>query len=247
MTPREAVSDVLVVASGRVDHPEPVLPRTGGPAGNAQLTARLGLALLALFVAELVTLVDIRGLITWHLAVGLLLVPPALVKIATTGWRILRYYAGAAAYHEAGPPPLLLRLLGPLVIVGTLALLGTGVALIVVGEQTGRQPLLTVLGQDISPLSLHQASFVLWGVATGLHVLGRLLPAARLATTTTAGGRRVPGAGGRATALVVTAAAAVLVAAVVLGLGSSWTSDGGGGRDAGVRHELGVSSARPAR
>jgi hypothetical protein len=35
------------------------------------------------------------------------------MKSASTGWRIVRYYAGTPPYQQAGPPPMLLRLLGP--------------------------------------------------------------------------------------------------------------------------------------
>ena len=58
---------------------------SGGPAGNAVLTAWTGLTLLVPGVAELLTLFDVRGLITWHVAMGALLVPPALVKTGSTG------------------------------------------------------------------------------------------------------------------------------------------------------------------
>src|SRR4051812_7118286 len=104
------VAETVSVALGHAHRDDPVLAGTGGPAGNALLTAWTGLALLVLAVAELLTLLDVRGLISWHVAVGALLVPPALVKTVSTSWRIVRYYAGSAAYAEAGPPPLLLRL-----------------------------------------------------------------------------------------------------------------------------------------
>jgi len=199
-------------------------PAAGGPAGNAQLTAWLGLTLLVLFLAELVTLPNVRGLITRHLTFGLLLIPPALAKIATTGWRIARYYTGAQIYQRAGPPPLLLRLLGPLVILSTLALLGTGVALTAVGPDA--DPLLTVLGLQISPLTLHQAAFVVWAVATGLHVLARFLPAVHLAATSTREGLRVPGRGRRVGVMLATAGVAAIVTTVGLALSTSWTSLG---------------------
>ena len=218
-----AVTDVVDVASGQVHRDEPVSPGTGGPAGNAQLTARLGLALLVLFLGEVVTLVNVRGLITWHLVIGLLLIPPSLAKTATTGWRVVRYYTGAATYRKAGAPPLLLRLLGPLVVVGTLSMLGTGLVLVALGPGPGRAALLAVLGQQISALTLHQAAFVLWGAATGLHVLARIVPAVRLAAPSRRGGARLPGAVPRAGALLATGALAALVATVVLGLAAGWT------------------------
>lgn len=219
-----AVGDVVDVASGQVHRDDPVLPGTGGPAGNAQLTARLGLVLLVLFLAELVTLINVRGLITWHLVLGLLLIPPSLAKTATTGWRVVRYYTGAAAYRKAGAPPLLLRLLGPAVVVGTLCVLGTGLVLVALGPGPGRAALLVVIGQRVSALTLHQAAFAVWGGATGLHVLARLVPAVRLALPSRRDGARLPGGLPRAGALLATGALAALVAAVVLGLATGWTS-----------------------
>src|SRR3954449_3454145 len=133
------VAETVSVALGHAHRDDPVLSGTGGPAGNALLTAWTGLVLLVLGVAELLTLLDVRGLISWHVAVGALLVPPALVKTATTGWRVVRYYRGNPAYSEAGPPPMVLRLLGPIVVVSTLALLATGVVLIVLGQDDSRR------------------------------------------------------------------------------------------------------------
>jgi hypothetical protein len=199
-------AETLAAALGRSHRADPVLTGTGGPAGNARLTAWTGLVLLVLFLAELVTLLDVSGLISWHLALGVALVPPALLKTATTGWRIARYYRGDRAYRRAGPPPVVLRLLGPLVVGATLALLGTGVALVLLGETTSRRTLLTFLGQRIDTITLHQAAFAVWAVVTGLHVLARVLPAWQLTRATSS---PVPGPRRRAVALL-----AVLVLSV---------------------------------
>ena len=95
----------------------------------------------------------------------------------------MRYYTGDRDYRAAGPPPTFLRVLGPLVVVSTLALLGTGLVLIAVGPQQSRQSFLTLAGQRIDVLTLHQASFVIWAGATGLHVLGRFVPALQIAAS----------------------------------------------------------------
>jgi len=137
-------ADLLAESSGGRHRNDPV---GGGPAGNARLTATTGLLLLALFLAELVTLLDVTGLISWHVAIGVLLVPPALLKTAVTGWRFLRYYGGSRDYRASGPPPMLLRLLGPLVVLSTLGLLGSGLTLIALGPNTSRHPWSTALGQ----------------------------------------------------------------------------------------------------
>lgn len=222
--PSTRLAEVVDVAAGRVSSDDPVTPGTGGPAGNAQLTAWLGLTLLVLFLAEMVTLLDVRSYISWHLTLGLLLIPPALAKTATTTWRMVRYYTGARSYQQAGPPPLLLRMLGPFVILSTLALLGTGVMLLAIGPTADSRPLLTALGQPISPLMLHQIAFFAWVICTGLHVLARFRPAVHLATTSTRNGLALPGRGRRITVLVTTLTLAVLAAAAGLSLATAWTT-----------------------
>jgi hypothetical protein len=205
---------------------DPVSPGTGGPAGNARLTAWTGLLLLALFLVELVTLLSLNSLISWHIVVGVLLVPPALLKTATTGWRIVRYYTGDRGYRSAGPPPMPLRLLGPLVVILTLSVLGTGLALIALGPDASRTPLVTLLGARIDAQSLHSAAFVMWIVVTGLHTLGRILPALRLATGRPDGPRRLPGGPARIVLLGLTALVAALAAVLVLNVSGPWLTGG---------------------
>jgi hypothetical protein len=161
-------------------------------------------------------------------------VPVALVKTATTGWRIARYYGGSAPYRSAGPPPLPLRVLGPLVVLSTLAVLASGIVLLVVGESRGRSRLATLLGQPVDLVSLHQTAFVVFAVVTGLHLLARLLPA--LALTSSRVGRAlgrpetaVPGRGVRVAVLVTMLAAAALAAALLLPLADSREGDPGPG------------------
>ncbi|WP_426561641.1 hypothetical protein ACPPVT_15130 [Angustibacter sp. McL0619] len=217
-TLKGALQEAGATALGQDHRDDPVLPGSGGPAGNARLTAWTGMVLLVLFIAELVTLLDVRGLISWHLALGVLLIPPALLKTGTTGWRIVRYYAGNPPYRSAGPPPLLLRVLGPLVVITTLAVLGSGVILVLVGESASRQHAVTLAGQRVDLITLHQAAFALWCVVTGLHLLGRMVPAWQLTRTTRT---HVPGGPWRV--------AALLVAALLGGLCVVWVLLGSGG------------------
>ena len=217
------VTDQLVgEATGRAHRDDEVLPGGGGPAGNARLTAWLGLVLLGLFGAELVTLLDLRQL-SWHVAIGIALIPPALLKTGTTGWRIVRYYTGNRPYRRAGPPPMLLRVLGPLVVLTTLGVLASGVLLIVIGAPASRRPLLTVAGHTLDALSLHKATFVLWAGATGLHVLARLVPALHMTIARRLGPdaslrppRSVPGRARRVGAITLTLAVAAVAAVVAL-------------------------------
>jgi hypothetical protein len=47
-------------------------------------------------------------------------------------WRFVRYYGGAPAYRRKGPPPVVLRLPGPVVMVLTVLPPASGVALLFV-------------------------------------------------------------------------------------------------------------------
>lgn len=132
---------------------------TGGPEGNERLTAASAAVLFVLLAAEGVTIVFLRPLLSAHVFIGMLLIPPVALKTASTGWRFVRYYRGDRSYRAKGPPLLPLRLLAPLVVASTISLFATGVALLVVGPGRG-----LVLG-------LHKASFAVWLVATGVHVL----------------------------------------------------------------------------
>jgi hypothetical protein len=151
---------------------------------NRRLTALTGIALFVLLGAEGITIVAIHRLLPAHFFIGLLLVPAVVLKMASTGYRFVRYYTGDLAYRRAGPPSLPLRLLAPLVLVSTVAVLVTGVELWLFGQRFG-----------LIWLTAHKLSFLVWFVATGAHVLGHFdrAPALALADVR-ADGYRVPGA-----------------------------------------------------
>jgi hypothetical protein len=222
VTLRHWADSTIAEATGRERREDPVLPGSGGPAGNARLTAWTGLLLLMLFLIELVTLLRLDSLLDWHIVVGVLLVPPALLKTASTGWRIVGYYTGRRPYRQAGPPPMLLRLLGPLVVLFTLAVLGSGLALIALGPTGGQTPFASLAGFQIDALFIHKAMFVFWAVVTGVHTLARLVPAARILTAPRAGSSRVPGGPARGVAFVATLVVAGAAAALLLGPAGPW-------------------------
>ena len=62
-----------------------------GVQANARLTGQTAAILIVLLGIEGMTLVSIRRLITLHVFVGMLLVPPVLLKMCTTGWRFVKY------------------------------------------------------------------------------------------------------------------------------------------------------------
>jgi hypothetical protein len=229
------VADVVETALGRRHRADPAVGRSGGPAGNARLTAWLGLLLLVAFVVECATLVSLGQFMSVHVVTGVLLVALVLAKTATTSWRMVRYYLGDPAYREAGPPPLLLRLLGPIVVLGGLAVLGSGLALIALGR-AAHDPLFQVLGFRVDPVTVHQAAFLVWLAVTVPHSLIRLVPAWRLAR----GGRRLAGRARRAVALAAVVAAGAIAAGPVLGEAGEWVNNRGDGDQGLARPAVGV-------
>src|SRR5690242_4372650 len=104
-----------------------------GVLGNERLTALVSFVLLVLILMELVTSAVLRSWLPAHTFVGVALAGPLLVKMGSTGWRFLRYYTRAPAYVRRGPPPLVLRVLGPVLLVTTLVMVGSGIGLVVTG------------------------------------------------------------------------------------------------------------------
>ena len=186
--------------------------RSDGPSrgveANARLTGTTAAVLLFLLAAEGVTVLRARALLTPHVFIGMLLVPPIALKMGSTGYRFTRYYLGSPAYRRKGPPPALLRLLGPLVVLLTVSLFASGIGLLFVGPG---------LRSDL--LLLHKASFALWFGVMTLHVLGHLLDTARLAPRDfyRRTRRQVEGASARQWAIAVSLALGALLAVLVVG------------------------------
>jgi hypothetical protein len=175
----------------------------GGTDGNERLTGLTAALLLVLLFVEGVTIVFLRPLLSVHLFVGLLLIPPIALKLASTGYRFARYYTADPAYRAKGPPPLLLRASAPVVVVTTVSVFVSGVWLLLAGPRV-RDTLLPV----------HKVSFIVWVAFTTLHVLGHLPSVPRALRDEYAHGR-AGGRPGRQLALL-TALLAGLVLALLL-------------------------------
>lgn len=179
--------------------------------GNARITGTFGGAIFALLFVEGITILRIEDLISAHVFVGVLLVPFVAVKIASTGYRFFRYYTGRPDYVAKGPPPVLLRLLGPVVTATTIAVLATGIA--------------AVLNRGSHWLAAaHKASFIIWFVAMTAHVVGHALetPALALADLRRSDRTQTPGAGGRLAIFAVAVAIGIALAIASLGWAHHW-------------------------
>lgn len=183
-----------------------------------------GALLLVGFAAEGLTIVAVHRLLFLHFLIGLLLIGPVVLKIGSTLYRFVRYYTGSAQYVRKGPPSPVLRVLGPLVILTSMAVLGTGV-------------ILAIAGRSDTWLFLHKASFVLWFSVMTIHVLNyaprlpRMLTGSRAAPGSRTAARQisapetaaaVPGGTARWLLLAASIAVGVLVAAVTMQMSGQW-------------------------
>jgi len=179
-----------------------------------------GAVLLLLLAAEGLTIVAKRQLLTMHFFIGMLLVGPVLLKLGSTGYRFVRYYTGSASYVRKGPPALLLRLLGPVVIVTSAGVIGSGIALAFTGP-----------GASLW-IFAHKASFVLWFGAMTIHVLAYAPKLPRLLSNRSAGSARVraalAGAGRRWLLLTASLVVGLLIALATYHLAGRWTGFLGG-------------------
>jgi len=114
----------------------------GGVVGNRRITSIFGVVLLVLLLVQVVSAVWF-ALLSYnietpggpifsvvqpvHFFVGFLLFPLIGVKLASVGYRFARYYTRNRAYHEAGPPNPVLRMLAPLLVLSTVVLFASGV------------------------------------------------------------------------------------------------------------------------
>jgi hypothetical protein len=141
-------------------HPE---PSESSVTANERLTALTGGLLLLLLALMGVTVLSVRRWLPEHFLLGFLLIPPLALKMASTGYRFVRYYAGDPQYRRAGPPELLMRLTAPIVVISTLAIFATGIDLWLFGLRFGSLW-----------VEAHKLSFYIWLPAAGVHVLGHL-------------------------------------------------------------------------
>jgi hypothetical protein len=184
----------------------------GGTEGNELLTSTAAVVLTALLAVEGFTIINIGGLLSVHMFVGMVLIPPVLVKLGSTGYRFARYYTGSRAYREKGPPQLALRMLAPVLVALTIAVFVSGVLLLVAGHKSD------------TLLLIHKASFIGWGAVFAVHFLAyvprvvRSLSAAWGATR----GEAVAGSGLRGMLLVAAVGGGAALALALLPAIDAW-------------------------
>ena len=117
-------------------------PTADGVAGNKRLTSLAGTVLLALITLQVLSAVFF-ALLTYnvqlpvgpfydvvrpvHFFVGFMLMPLIAIKLASTGYKFSRYYTRNPAYHEAGAPKPVGRLIAPGLVGSAIILVASGV------------------------------------------------------------------------------------------------------------------------
>lgn len=189
----------------------------GGTDGNELLTALNGSVLIVLLAVIGVTIISLSRLLWVHLFVGMLLLGPVVLKLSSTGYRFMRYYTANPRYRRKGPPPMPLRLIAPVVVLTTLVVFVSGVALLFIGPSS-RGTLLPI----------HKVSFFVWVAFMAIHVLAHLPTVAHALGIRYTGsperGPTVAGRGGRALSLLAALGAGVVLAVVVIPQFAPWIS-----------------------
>jgi hypothetical protein len=192
----------------------------GGTDGNEQLTTVTGVILIVLLAAIGFTIPQLRQFIWMHLFVGFLLIGPVLLKMATTGYRFVRYYPRDPEYTRKGPPQTVLRMIAPIIVLSTIGVFATGIGLIIDGP-ADRNPMLL----------LHKVTFIVWVVFTSLHILGHLPAVARTLGVGSRGNSGPSfgggaGAAGRWIALTGAIVGGLVLALVLIPDFAAWTAHG---------------------
>jgi hypothetical protein len=190
--------------------PPAIEGRHGGTDGNERLTGSTGAVLVVLLAAEGLTVISVRSLLSWHIFLGIVLIPPVLLKLSSTGYRFTRYYTGNAPYVRKGPPALYLRALGPVIVLSAVVLFATGVALIVMGPGGG------------GLRGIHKLSFIVLFLAMGVHVLAHIRKIPGLTAADWRKRTRLAGGSGRRTLLLVSLLAGVAFGAVAISYDGAW-------------------------
>jgi hypothetical protein len=179
-----------------------------GAEGNERLTAMTGAVLLIGLAVECYTILRIGRLLT----------------AGSVLYRFVRYYTGSAPYRRKGPPALLLRVIGPIIMLLTACVFGSGIMLAVIGPS---------YGPPGGWLEVHRISFIAWAFFIVIHVLAYVPRVPRLLAAEARGGGSLLGLlgllGGRGTRLALLIAsllAGLVIALLTVHLAGKWESFG---------------------
>lgn len=184
-----------------------------GVEGNARMTALLGVVLLIAFLAEGVTALSVNQLFTWHVFIGLLIVPVVCAKLATTGYRFFHYYKGTVSYRRKGSPHPILRITAPLLVLSTISLLAAGIIALAVGPRHAD-----------TWITIHQGSAIAWASLVAVHLIGHAVETWRLTTAEVHATPPIPRRGARTAVVAVGLMLGLILGIASLGWTDAWKS-----------------------
>jgi hypothetical protein len=136
-----------------------------GPRTNRRLTALTGTAILPLAALALLTGLFFGDLWRVHYFIGYMLLPVVLLKLGSTGYRMVRYYLRSGLYRFVQPPYPVGRLSSPLLVLSVVLLYVSVIVMWVTHSQA-------------NPWGwLHTDAAIAFSVLVALH-LGLYLPEA---------------------------------------------------------------------
>lgn len=180
---------------------------------NERLTSIAGAVLFVLILVELVITANLHSLLSVHIFVGVLLAGPLVVKMASTGYKFVRYYTGSPVFQEKGRPHWLLRLAAPFLVLLTVLVFVSGFALAFVG------PAHMGIFFDV-----HAASVALWIPVVTVHVYAHIrnVPRRVASDLTNRKGYHVPGRNGRVGLNIAALVVGLIAAIVMMPVSASW-------------------------
>src|SRR5580704_6980742 len=181
--------------------------------GNERLTAMTGAVLLILLAIECYTILRIGRLLTLHVFLGMLLLGPVTLKAGSVLYRFARYYTGSEPYRRKGPPAPLLRLIGPIILLLTACVFGSGIMLAVTGPS---------YGPPSGWLVVHRISFFAWLFFIAIHVVAYVPRVPRLLAAEARAREVLAGRGTRLALLVASLLAGLVIALLTVHLAGTW-------------------------
>lgn len=141
---------------------------------------------------------------------GLVLVPPVLLKLASTGYRFARYYTSSRPIGRRARRTCRLRLMAPVLVVSAIAMFVTGVWLLALEHKSDQL------------VFFHKLSVIVFSVFFGIHVLGYGLKTVRTLSRAWRERPGLPGAGLRSALVASSLGAGVVLAFALSDLISDW-------------------------
>jgi len=174
-----------------------------------------GAVLLIPLAVECYTILRIGRLLTLHVFLGMLLLGPVTLKATSVIYRFARYYTRSEPYRRKGPPAPLLRLIGPIIVLLTACVFGSGIMLAVAGPG---------YGPPSGWLVVHRISFFAWIFFIAIHAVAYV---PRLPRLLSAGAHGVGGRGIRLALLIASLVGGLVIALLTVHLAGTWGPLGG--------------------